>query len=164
MNYVIGLCQENTGWPHPFYDLDFKIALIEKSVRTSSGDIVVPDIIALSKRYLHSIAFECKGGNTINEEQVLRYSTLEGNNFVNWLDIHDREHMTIDVCFADIDSNHERVRQFVQEQFPMLTFHSTSLQVENRFRLDRLNNSFRNPISVIRTNAPISYYPFSEND
>jgi hypothetical protein len=164
MNYVIGICNNSTDWPDTLHKLEYRVAILEKSIRTSSNQIVVPDIIAVSKKYTHSIAFDCKGGNTIKDDQVGRYKTLQGQNFVNWVDIHDPDHMTVDVCFAGLESNFARIMQAVGKDFPILTFHNDRIAKENSFHINALNTAFRNPISLKDTNPPLSYYPFSEND
>jgi hypothetical protein len=164
MNYVIGICNDGLGWPSTLHTLEYRVSILEKTIRTSSGNIVVPDIIAVSKKYVHSIAFDCKGGNTIKEDQVARYKTLQGENFVNWVDIHDPDHMTVDVCFAGLGDNFPRIKHVVKEDFPILTFHPDKIIKENSFRISALNSAFRTPITLTNTNPPMSYYPFSEND
>lgn len=162
MNYVIGMCTKTANWPCVFFQHGYKVQLIEKSIRTTAGHTVVPDIIAASGKTLHALIFDCKGGITVEQDQVQRYGTLEHYNFSNYLDIHDREHMTFDVCYADIYQNHSAIREHIGN-FPVITF-GDSITKENDFKLPMLNKSLRNPISLEGSRPPLSYYPFSERD
>lgn len=162
VNYVIGLCNKNIDWPCTLHEHGYKVQLMEKSIRTTSGWTVVPDVIAASNKTLHAILFECKGGNSVRADQVTRYKDVSNRNFSNWLDVYDRDHLTFDICFADTDDNHAAIESMI-DSFPSLTF-GQSIVKHGDFKIKALNKAMENPIPIDGCRPPLSYYPFSEND
>lgn len=72
INYVIGFCKKNTGWIQPLEEEGYKVQLIEQTISTEQGNKVKPDVIAASNKLLNSLVFECKGGVTLEQDQIER--------------------------------------------------------------------------------------------
>ena len=163
MNYIIAMCKHNKQWITVLTDLGYEAQIIEQSLTTSSGDIVKPDIITASNKFLHSIVFECKGGRTIDVNQLRRYSTLEADNLLRWVTVFDRTSLQFDVCLSDLIENHRFIKS-ANQLFPMLTFDSEELFKTREFKSTKLNETFKEPISLKGKIPPLFYYPFSEED
>jgi hypothetical protein len=163
MNYIIGMCKKNREWVTVLADLGYEAEIIEQRITTSSGDSVKPDLIAASNRLVHSLVFDVKGGISIDPDQLRRYSTLTPENLVRWITIFDRTNLQFDVCICDIGENHDLIK-IANKDFPMLTFSSEAILKERAFKRDRLNEAFKEPISLSGKIPPLSYYPFSEED
>ena len=165
MNCIIGMCKKNRNWINVISDLGYEVQIIEQTIHTSSGDAVKPDVVSSSNMLLHSLVFEVKGGKSLNEDQLNRYSGLEPNDlrWVTWNEIYDKVHLQLDVCVCDLAENHQYIKT-VNKRFPMLTFSPTELAKEGMFKNNRLNETFKNPISLDGKLQPLSYYPFSEED
>src|SRR5215204_2760920 len=131
MNYLIGLSKETGNWPSTLSDLGYEVQLIEKSIRTSSLQKIKPDLIVVSNKYLHSIVFDCKGGTSVEHDQIERYAGLSKNDFVNWIDVYSRE-ITFDVCFSDLLENHSEIMLKVGN-LPVLTFGEDKITKDNSF-------------------------------
>jgi len=163
MNYIIGMCKKNKNWVTVLADLGYDAQIIEQRITTSSGDAVKPDIVAVSNRLIHSLVFECKGGTTVDVNQLRRYSTLTTENLLRWITIFDRSNLQFDVCISDLKENHRYIKSRNQ-LFPMLTFGPKQLLKTRDFKNSKLNDTFKESISLKQKIAPLSYYPFSEED
>lgn len=163
MNCVIGLCKKTGDWPSTLADLGYEAQLIEKTIRTSGSAVVVPDIISVSNRLLHSVVFDCKGGVTIEPRQVANYRTLMKNDFVQYLDVYDRDRLQFDLCFTDFARNHQRILPHIGD-FPALSFGDEQIQKFNAFKINTTDAAFVSPISLKDANEPLDYYPFSLDD
>lgn len=119
MNYVIGMCKKQRNWINVLADLGYEPQLIEQQIRTSSDETVKPDLIAASNKLLHSLVFECKGGTTLEPEQLKRYSTLTRDDLRRWITVFAREELQFDVCLSDLEENHPFIAKMNQE-FPMI--------------------------------------------
>lgn len=163
MNYVIGMCKKNKQWVTTFSDPGYDAEIIEQRITTSTGDSVKPDLVSVSNRLIHSLIFEVKGGTTINQDQLKRYSSLTSENVLRWVSVFDRAHHEFDVCVCDLAENHQYTRM-INQNFPMLTFSPSEIVKERDFKRTRLNEALNKPISLIDKTPPLSYYPFSEAD
>jgi len=163
MNYVIGMCKNHKDWICVLNNLGYDISIIEQRIRTSSGEAIKPDIIVTSNKLLHSLVFECKGGITVDTEQLRRYGTLTENDF-RWVNIYTFDHFHFDVCIADIQKNHSAVVVHVKNQFPIITFGNEEVFKTGKFDEKKLDTVFENPISLKGKIPPLSYYPFCEED
>jgi len=163
MNYVIGMCKKNKQWITALADLGYNAQIIEQRITTSSGDVVKPDIVTVSNRFLHSIVFECKGGRTIDANQLRRYSTLTSDNLLRWITVFDRSDLQFDVCITDVEENHRYIKR-INQLFPMFTFGSKEFFKTEEFGLAKLNNIFKEPISLKDKIPPLFYYPFCQDD
>lgn len=165
MNCVIGMCKKNENWVDDISKLGYEVQIIEQTIHTSSGDAVKPDIVSTSNMLLHSLVFDVKGGKSIDENQLDRYSSLVPSDlrWVTWNEVYDKMHLQLDVCICDLAENHQYIKT-ANKRFPMLTFSSTDLSKDGMFKNHTLNETFRNPIPLNGMQPPLSYYPFSEQD
>lgn len=164
INYVIGLCKKTKHRPTVLADLGYKIEVIEQRIRTSKGDAIKPDMILATKQNPpHALIIECKGGITVNGEQLEKYKDITNDGFVHWLTVHSREQLKFDVCLIDSASNHDAVKQY-NNNFPIITFENNQITKSKTFTRKELNEKFATPISLQGMAPPIDYYPFSEND
>lgn len=163
INSAIGFCIKNDSWIHPLADLGYKAQLIEQTIRTeSSGKTVKPDVVATSKKTIHSVVFECKGGKTVEDEQISRYEDLTPSDLLRWIDVHTNDNFSHDVCIFNFKKNHESLDTKIN--FPVLSLSDISLEKNNGFSKKEVNEKFDNPISTKSMKPPISYYPFSETE
>lgn len=163
MNYIIGMCKKNKEWITVLSDLGYGVQIIEQKINTSSGDVIKPDIIAVSDKLVHSLVFECKGGKTIDADQLKRYSTMTLDDLLRWITIFDRSDLQFDVCISDFFENHYHIKT-INQMFPMLTFSSENLTKTRDFKVNKLNAVLKEPISLKNKIPTLSYYPFSEDD
>lgn len=163
INSAIGFCMKSDSWIHPLQDLGYKAQLIEQTMRIEkTGKSIKPDIIATSKKIIHSIVFECKGGKTINDEQILRYEDLTTSDLLRWIDIHTHDNYSHDVCILNFKKNNESITDKIN--FPILSLSDISLEKNNDFSKTQVDEKFKIPISTKTLKPPISYYPFSESE
>jgi hypothetical protein len=165
MNYIIGMCKKTKNWINVISDLGYEVQIIEQTIHTSSGDAVKPDVVSSSNMLLHSLVFEVKGGKSLDKDQLNRYSDLMPDDlrWVTWNAVYDKLRLQLDVCVCDLAENHQFIRM-ANNRFPMLTFSSTELVKDGMFKNNKLNETFKNPISLNDKLQPLSYYPFSDED
>lgn len=157
------MCKRNKQWITVLGDLGYDAQIIEQKINTSSGEVVKPDIITASNKLLHSIVFECKGGLTVDPDQLKRYSSLTRDDLLRWITVFDRNNLRFDICVSDFLENHG-ITASINQVFPMFTFSSEVLQRTREFKVTPLNEAFKDPISLKEKVPPLSYYPFSEED
>ena len=163
INSAIGFCMKNDSWIHPLADLGYKAQLIEQTIRTEkAGKSVKPDVIATSKKMIHSIMFECKGGKTIDDEQISRYEDLTASDLLRWVDVHTHDNYSHDVCIFNFKKNNASITDKIN--FPILSLSDISLERKNNFSKTQIDEKFKIPISTKTLKPPISYYPFSESE
>lgn len=163
INAAIGFCIKNNSWIHPLADLGYKAQLIEQTIRAeTSGKAVKPDVIATSKKTIHSIVFECKGGKTVDNKQISSYEDLTTFDLFRWVDVHTRDNFSHDVCIFNFKKNRELINGKIN--FPILSLSDVSIEKKNNFSKREVNRKFDKPISTKSMKPPISYYPFSELD
>ncbi len=167
MNYIIGMCKKHKSWITVLADLGYSPELVEQKIRTSSEDIVKPDIIVTSTKLVHSIVFECKGGITIDQSQIERYATLEKSNLLRWVG-HANPMFTpstfrFDVSISDFEENHPSVVAAVRD-LPIITFGTSEVIKSGQFKSSELNAAFNTPIDLSGKVPPLFYYPFCEED
>ena len=121
MNKFISLCKNTTGWPNTLRQLGYEAQLIEQEVSLESAAKVTPEVIAVSKKLLHAIAAECKGGGYIDDDQYGRYKQLKAKDlYYAGVDVHAPDQLTHVVCYVDDESNHASFVQHVS--MPFITF------------------------------------------
>jgi len=154
---------KSDSWIHPLADLGYKAQLIEQTIRTEkAGKSIKPDVVATSKKIIHSIVFECKGGTTITDDQLSRYEDLTPSDLLRWVDVHTKDNYSHDVCIFNFKKNHESVTAKIN--FPTLSLSDISLEKNNNFSKIQVDEKFKSPISTKTLKPPISYYPFSESE
>lgn len=163
MNCVIGLCIKGQSWPSTLYELGYGVQVIEQSIRTGSGDQVKPDIIAVSSKHIHCLVFDCKGGASVDADQLSRYGNLRIFDLQRWVTIYAPNQLTFDLCFADLEKNHQQVIDKT-EPYPLLTFGSNFILKTREFKLPILNRTFGEAINLVGMYQPFNYYPFSIDD
>lgn len=161
MNYVIGLCTRGISWPSTLANLGYEVQIIEQTIGTTSGDRVKPDIIAVSNKYLHALVFDCKGGISIDIQQVSRYSGLDVADLARWVTVYSSGQLKFDVCFPIMKSN-ETFLLDPTEPYPLMTFSSVEIAIIRNFSISVLNSIF--PINLDYMIPPLNYYPFSDQD
>ncbi len=162
INCAIGFCKKSDSWIHPLADLGYKAQLIEQTIRTESGKSVKPDVVATSNKTTHSVVFECKGGTTISDDQILRYEDLTPSDLLRWVDVRISDNYSHDVCVFNFTKNLKSIISKIS--FPILSISNISLEKHNNFSKKELDAKFASPISIKSLKPPISYYPFSESD
>jgi len=163
MNYIIGMCKRHKDWICLLNDLGYEPQIIEQQIRTSTDEVVKPDVIVTSNRLIHSLVFECKGGTTIDTDQLRRYSTLAVDNLLRWVTTFTSTDFHFDVCISDLQENHLFLAT-ISKHFPMITFGKHKLFRTGEFKEGTLNDAFSKPIDLVGKIPPLSYYPFSEDD
>ncbi|MCH7561005.1 MAG: hypothetical protein IIC67_06525 [Thaumarchaeota archaeon] len=155
---------KSDSWVHPLADMGYKAQLIEQTIRTEkSGKSVKPDVITTSNKTIHSIVFDCKGGTTIDDEQISRYENLIKDDLFRWIDVYTKDNYSHDVCILDFKKNNASIITKVKN-FPILLLSDLSLEKNNTFSKSQVNEKFETSISTKNLKPPISYYPFSENE
>jgi len=163
MNYIIGMCKKHKDWISILADLGYEPQVIEQQIRTASDEIVKPDIITASNKLLHAIVFECKGGTTLDLHQLNRYSALTSDDLRRWVTVFAPKDLGFDLCISDLAENHALIAQ-MNKDFPMITFSVDKVFKTGRFKEGKLNDTFREPISLKGRIPPLLYYPFCEED
>jgi hypothetical protein len=161
MNYVIGLCKGNKAWASVLRDLQYSVEYIEQSIRTSSNQLVKPDVIKVSKKRNHAIVIDCKSG-TSDADQLSRYNTLTKEDLLRWVDVPSKEQFTFDVCVVDFENNHKDIMSTTN--FPIITFSKNTITKSNNFSETNLDSALSKPIDITEMMPPSDYYPFSEFD
>lgn len=163
MNKFIGLCKNTAKWPNTLRQLGYEVQLIEQKVSLEHATKVTPEAIAVSKKLLHAIVAECKGGNHIDDDQYERYKQLKAKDlYYAGVDIHDPNQLTHVVCYVDDESNHASLEQYVS--MPFITFGTDSIHSTGDFNNQKTTQKLRETISLTEANEPTVFYPFSPND
>lgn len=163
MNCVIGLCKKDIGWPSPLAELGYDVQLIEQPIRTSQGNQVRPDVVATSNKFLHSIVFDCKGGNQVEPTQVSNYKGLRDTDLARWVTVFDATKLSHDICFTCFNNNQSSVSSQIQGM-SLIVFGDQNISKTGNFSDRTLDTTFDTPISLDKMKPPLSYYPFSESD
>jgi hypothetical protein len=167
MNYIIGMCKKHRDWITVLHDLGYSPFLIEQKFSTNTGEAVTPDIVVTSTQLIHSLVFECKGGITVDQDQLDRYAALDKTALFRWVEhanpLFTLQNFHFDVCLSDLEENHVLIAPMVKH-LPILTFGNLRVTKSGRFQDNTLNTAFREPIDLDGKIPPISYYPFGEKD
>jgi hypothetical protein len=123
-----------------------------------------PDIIAVSNRTVHCLAIDCKGGVTIEEEQLSRYIEMKAEDLARWIDRPpNSDTFEFDVCLADFQEEHDAIAAN-SDMLPIVTFGQNELSKTREFKSSEINRVLSAPISLRGMMPPRSYYPFSDQD
>jgi len=104
VNGMIGLCTKTRGWPSTLKDLGYKVEYIEPTFINSEGKKVNPDILFTSNKLIHALITECKGGISVEDEQLEKYSKITVDTVRNWVSVYDASRLSLDLCFASYAS------------------------------------------------------------
>lgn len=165
INCVIGFCQSDSEtWIHPLSKWNYEPKLVEQEVPLEGGQHVRPDVVAHSEKLSNSLAFDCKGGSTIDEGQMERYRRLTPRDLRVYISPHDENQHTDDVCIVDFESTHDE-HSGRTRGLPCLTITATHLKKSGKFKKEVLEKTFAQDIPIAESMIePSSYYPFSETD
>jgi hypothetical protein len=163
MNCIIGLCKKNEHWPSTLANLGYKIQIIEQRIRNARGEVVKPDIIlATNETPSHVLLVECKGGNSLDQTQIRRYSEVNTLSFKPFVTVRS-DNLTFETSLADFSENHARLlRQ--NEGLPIITFEQRQISKTGTFQKRPLDQAFEKPITLEGMKPPIHYYPFSDDE
>ncbi len=165
INFIIGLCKKNTKWVCPFGELGYKVQLIEQSISIDGGQKVKPDVIPVSNKQLNALVFECKGGTTLKEDQIIRYRKLTKKDLLRWIDVFTEDSLTHDICLAGYENSYDKLKKSNTANFPMLSFSKDKIKKSGtNFIVEEVEEKFANEIDISGMIPPLSYYPFSELD
>lgn len=112
MNMVIGLCKRTSDWPSILRNLGYEVDWVEPRLINSEGKKVVPDLMLTSNKFLHSLIVECKGGKTLDKDQLDRISKLTVESIRDRASVYDVRRLNMDVCFASFEEYLEHIIQF----------------------------------------------------
>jgi len=165
INKVIGLTRKISHWPSILRDLGYNVDLIGATYLNKDGRETTPDLTLTSNRQLHILLVECKGGKTVNEDQLERYTKLTEESIRDKVSVYDPRRITFDICYITTDKHYEYVLFQINKiyAFPLLIFSKTSISKRNNFQNAVLNREFSRDIKI-NGKTPISFYPFDEND
>lgn len=77
MNCIIGMCKPHKNWVTYLNELGYRPHFIEKTIKTIKGTEVQTDLIVTSNSLVHSLVVEVKGGITVSDYQIEKYSSLD---------------------------------------------------------------------------------------
>ena len=165
VNGMIGLCTKTRGWPSTLKDLGYKIEYLEPTFLNSEGKKVNPDILFTSNKLIHALITECKGGVSIEDEQLEKYSKINVENVRNWVRVYDASKLSLDLCLASYEESSEKILENIDSEynFPILVFSlSNFISKINKFSNSKLDQAFSTPIEI--SYPPTEFYPFDDED
>src|SRR3990172_8427719 len=151
VNGMIGLCTKPRGWPSTLKDLGYKVEYLEPTFLNSEGKKVNPDILFTSNKLIHALITECKGGVSIEDEQLEKYSKINVENVRNWVRVYDASKLSLDLCLASYEESSEKILENIDSQynFPILVFSlSNFISKINKFSNSKLDQAFSTPIEI----------------
>lgn len=163
INKFIGLCNNTRSWPNPLGELGYEVQLIEQEISIKNAQKINPDVITVSRKLLHAIAADCKGGKNIDKDQLSRYQDLQTKDLEYWVTVHDRSQLNHVVSYVDTDDQYDNHKDHIGT-FPLITFHKDKIVANGDFGKKEVNDKFSNSISLSGALEPMSFYPFSPND
>ena len=162
INKFNGLCKNDPKWPSTLHDLGYKVHLVEYKIHLQESGTIQPDIVAVSKKALHAIVSDCKGGSSFSTDQDRRYASLDSRDLEQHVTVHDPKRLSHDACYVDIEDNHASLEG--RTQLPFITFGRDSISKHGTPRYEQLNKTLDRPIPLVDAREPTSYYPFSPSD
>src|SRR5687768_11014213 len=158
LNLWIGLCKGDRGLPTAIHELGFKQHGIEQKICNPDGSLCVPELIAYSRRLLHTLAFEWKSGRSTEDDQLSRYARLTAKALVDAAYVPKEAAKTFDVVMVCQAEHVDTVKIGIEKgsyNFPLLAVDGTSMRlVLNRFRCDKLNDVFSPGLEIDFASAP----------
>lgn len=165
INYIIGFCKKNSRWIQPLEEEGYRVQLIEQMITTDKGNKVKPDVVAVSNKLLNSLVFECKGGVTLKQDQIERYSELSERDLLRWVTYHTEHGTSHDICLVGFEQNYEKLKENNTKNFPIITFSESTIKKNGgSFTKDEVEKKFSSDIDISQKIPTLSYYPFSEDD
>ena len=162
MNQMIGLCKKTYGWPSTLKELGYFVELIEPIFVNSESKKVNADLRLTSNKLVHTLVTECKGGVTVDDQQIEKYAKLTVESIIRKTMVHDPRRLEFEVVFAtNIKFRDELLKRI--GTFPLIIFSETELTKENKFQNKELENAFSSPIAI-STKPPTHFYPFNDQD
>ena len=166
MNFLIGFSNKHfKEYSKSFSDLGFSLEYIEAKYKNSEDNSVNPDIVLSSNKLIHTILFDCKS-NTVEEEQLVRYSKLTKENIVDKTSVYDSKQLTYNICFCTNTANDSVIEDINNiKAWPILRISKDwdEIKKENDFSKIQLNKFFDKPIKLDCL-PPTSFFPFSDSD
>jgi hypothetical protein len=168
MNCIIGMCKPRTkSWICHLAELGYEPHFIEKTIKTTKGSDIQTDLIVTSNQLVHSLVVEVKGGITVNNKQIEKYTLLDKADLFNWVQLGNSfftsERFQYDWCVSDVEENHSFVLAQIKD-VPILTFGKGKIEKTGQFSIQALNEKFKQPIDIVGMHPPTLYYPFGEYD
>jgi len=163
---VIGLCKGSAELPKDLLKLGYIIHYIEYPFTNSSGEQVKPEIIIKSFHSKNTLLFEFKTGESIDLNQLQRYSrvTLEDIKQRAWVETQCLG--TFDIVYLCLsDKLTEIVKGFKSSSFqpPLLSYDRSIMKLAlNNFKEERLNVLFKKGIAVKFDLIPTDFVPFHQ--
>ncbi len=60
---------------------------------------------------------ECKGGVSIEDEQLKKYSKINVENVRNWVSVYDASKLSLDLCLASYEGSSEKILENIDSQY-----------------------------------------------
>lgn len=161
LNMLIGLCNNEVGWPTTLHDMGYAVLLIEEKVRVDHRAAVIPDLVAYSGRHSHAIVAECKSGHTIPPHQDGSYAALSTSDLKPWIANADSKRTGHVACYVVNQRNHAKL--VGQTRLPFIVF-GDAVKGYGKFGRAALDRALHAGVPIKGLLAPAGYYPFSDSD
>lgn len=161
MNKFIGLCSNARDWPPVMRKMGYRIQLIEQRISTESGS-ATPDIVAMSNKLSHAVVVDCKGGNSIGQDQDKGYRDIAPRHLLRWLDVKEPSRFKCSPCYAADNVDYGKLSPHTE--LPFIVFGSRSVEGKRDFGHADLNRGLCRRTSLANSREPTLFYPFSTND
>lgn len=163
VNAMIGLSKKTTGWPSTLKDMGYNVEYIEPTFLNADGQKVNPDILFTSNKQMHALVIECKGGKTIEDEQINKYARINKNSLIDRVSVKEPTKLTHDVSIVGLEQFSEPILLKVNGSFPVIIFtFEKQIEKHNSFSHKKLNDAFSHPINI--GYPPTEFYPFDDED
>lgn len=118
-----------------------------------------------SNRLIHSLVAECKGGRSLDSDQLRKYASLTVDAVRTKASLAESSRMSFSTMYACVSGNEEALLHAMDpvRRFPLLSFGTNEIGLSHRFDLEDLNNGFSSPLRF-QGYPPLSFYPFSDSD
>lgn len=163
MNMLIGFVKGRADWPTPLKNLGFKIDWLEAKFENQNGEKVNPDIVMSSNRLSITMLSECKGGKSVNLDQVRRYANVNANDIKSLSSLNDKNKIKCEIHYAFNEDNTSTFTQISAiKPFPILVL-KDKITLVNNFQDKTIDKEFSSSIKI-SINPPLGFYPFSHDD
>ena len=160
------MCKGVQGLPRELSELGYKDKYIEYGFTNSEREMVVPELIISSEKLGHTILFEWKSGGNIEEDQLKRYSKVEGQDLRDKALLTKRESNSHDIAITGKEEYGERLRMGIEKgryRFPILLVSPSRMYLAlNSFVVSELNTRMREGIPIRLDECPQYFVPFDK--
>ncbi len=165
MNQIIGLCTNTYGWPSTLKDLGYFVDWVEPTFLNSEGKKVNPDLLLSSNKLLHSLVVECKGGTSLDDDQLDRLIKVTVDSIRNMVNIYTAKGLRHDLTFVTDSNSKDAIISKIYDKspYPVLFFSKENLSKRGTFELKELEEVFKNPVELEGV-PPTGFIPFNTND